>query len=72
MKTYYVLNDKRQVLYALPIDLPEPVQTIFCKDRQTKQRYLMFRTVTENSLTAPKILLPVKFSQYDGISIAVD
>jgi hypothetical protein len=59
-------------MFTVPIDLPQPVQTIFCKDRKTKQRYLMFRTVTQNALTAPKILIPVMFSQYDGIIVATE
>ncbi len=69
---YYILNSKKELLFKVPIDLPEPIQTIFCKDRKTKQRYLMFRTVTNNSLTAPKIMIPVVFSQYDGIMLATD
>lgn len=69
---YHVLNSKKQLLFTVPVDLPQPVQVIFCKDRNTKQRYLMFRTITENSLTAPKMLIPVMFSQYDGIIIATD
>lgn len=69
---YYILNSKKQLLFTVPVDLPQPVQVIFCKDRNTKQRYLMFRTITENSLTAPKMLIPVMFSQYDGIIIGTD
>lgn len=69
---YHILNSKKQLLFTVPVDLPQPVQVIFCKDRNTKQRYLMFRTITENSLTAPKMLIPVMFSQYDGIIIATD
>jgi hypothetical protein len=69
---YYILNSKKQLMFTVPIDLPQPVQTIFCKDRKTKQRYLMFRTVTQNALTAPKILIPVMFSQYDGIIVATE
>lgn len=69
---YYILNSKKQLLFTVPIDLPQPVQTIFCKDRKTKQRYLMFRTITQNVLTAPKMLIPVMFSQYDGIIIATE
>ena len=69
---YYILNAKKQLLFVVPVDLPQPVQIIFCKDRKTKQRYLMFRTITSNALTAPKMLIPVMFSQYDGINIATD
>lgn len=69
---YHILNSKKQLLFTVPVELPQPVQVIFCKDRNTKQRYLMFRTITENSLTAPKMLIPVMFSQYDGIIIATD
>lgn len=69
---YYILNSKKQLLFPLVIDLPQPIQTIFCKDRKTKQRYLMFRTITDNALEAPKVLIPVTFSQYDGIIIATD
>lgn len=69
---YHILNSKKQLLFTVPVDLPQPVQVIFCKDRNTKQRYLMFRTITENSLTAPKMLIPAMFSQYDGIIIATD
>lgn len=69
---YHILNSKKQLLFTVQVDLPQPVQVIFCKDRNTKQRYLMFRTITENSLTAPKMLIPVMFSQYDGIIIATD
>lgn len=69
---YYILNSKKQLLFTVPIDLPQPVQTIFCKDRKTKQRYLMFRTITQNVLTAPKMLISVMFSQYDGIIIATE
>jgi hypothetical protein len=69
---YYILNEKRQLIFTVPVDLPQPVQVIFCKDRKTKQRYLMFRTITDNALTAPKMLIPVMFSQYDGITIATE
>ena len=72
MANYYMLNSKKEFLKTIPIDLPEPIQVMFCKDRKTKQRYLMFRTVTQNALTAPKVLIPVMFSQYDGIIVATD
>lgn len=69
MKTYKILNSKRQQLFELQVSIPEPIQVIFCKDRNSKQRYLMFRTITENALTAPKMVFPVPFCQYDGITI---
>lgn len=69
---YYILNSKKELLFPLDIDLPQPIQVIFCKDRSTKQRYLMFRTITDNALTAPKKLILVIFSQYDGIIVATE
>ena len=72
MRNYYILNSKKEVIKMIPVNLPEPIQAILCKDRKTKQRYIMFRTVTQNALTAPKMLVPTEYSQYDGIMLATE
>ena len=70
MKRYYFLTPKNELMFYLDIDLPEPIQVVFCKDRKTNQRYVMFRTITDNALTAPQKTFPVPFSQYDGVKVA--
>ena len=72
MRNYYMLNSKKEFLKTIHIDLPEPIQVVFCKNRKTKQRYIMFRTMTQNALTAPKMIVPTEYSQYDGIMLATD
>lgn len=72
MRNYYIINSKKEVIKMIQVNLPEPIQAILCKDRKTKQRYIMFRTVTQNALTAPKMLVPTEYSQYDGIMLATD
>lgn len=69
---YYFLTPKDELMFYLDISLPEPVKVIFCKDRKTKQHYVMFRTVTDNYETAPKQMFPVPFSQYDGVKVVTD
>ena len=69
MKNYIVKDSRNKTLFELQVSIHEPIQIIICKDRQTKQNYLMFRTMTDNSLTAPKMVAPVPFCQYDGIQI---
>ena len=69
MKTVYLINERtKNVVQACQVFVEEPLEVIFCKDRKTKQRYVMVRTKGSDPFDITKRqLFETRFCQYDGV-----
>ena len=73
MKTVYVIDkNTMKASEVFNVTIEEPFDIVFCKDRQTKKRYIMVRTKNADfyDLSARQ-LFETKYSQYDNITIEV-
>lgn len=73
MKTLYVIdNKKKAVVESFQVNVKEPHQVIMCKDRKSKQRYIMVRTENSDPFnTASRQLFKTNYCQYDDVSIDI-
>jgi len=65
-------NELKKETFRFNVFCPEPVDFLFVKDRETKQRYLMERTHGEDPFTGHKILHPCEYSQYDNVELRLE
>ena len=69
MKYLYIIDAKTKMPVEInPIAIDGPYQIVFCKDRKTKQRYVMVREKNSNPFDFSKRqLFKTKYCQYDDI-----
>lgn len=68
------IYDKRlkKETYCFEAVCPVPIDILFVRDRNTKQRYLLERTHGEDPLNGRKFLHPCEYSQYDDVDIQIE
>lgn len=73
MKYLYIIdNNTKQMVQIHPVAVEEPYDIVFCKDRKTKQRYVMVRTKEADPFDISKRqLFETKYCQYDDISVGI-
>ena len=73
MKTLYLIDERtKHVIQTCQVFIDEPFEIIFCKDRATKQRYVMVRTKGSDPFNITKRqLFETRFCQYDGVVVQI-
>lgn len=62
-------NPTGKLILRLPVSVPEPVDVLFTKDRQTKQNYLYIRTKGELPDGKNIQKFPVEWDQYSNVTV---
>ena len=73
MKYLYIIDAKTKMPVEInPIAINGPYQIVFCKDRKTKQRYVMVREENSDPFDLSKRqLFETKYCQYDDIGVVI-
>ena len=73
MKYLYIIDAKTNMPVEInPIAIDGPHQIVFCKDRKTKQRYVMVREENSDPFDLSKRqLFETKYCQYDDIGVVI-
>lgn len=64
-----LVDSKGVSVVEFDVTVPAPVDSLFVKDRTTKQNYILIRSKGKDSTEAPRQLIPVPWDQYCGLYI---
>lgn len=64
-----LVDTKGNSVVEFDVTIPTPVDSMFVKDRTTKQNYILIRTKGEDTTATPRQLIPVPWDQYSGLYI---
>lgn len=73
MKYLYIVDPKTKMPVEInPIAINGPYQIVFCKDRKTKQRYVMVRVEKSDPFDFSKRqLFETQYCQYDDVAVVI-
>lgn len=64
-----LVDIKNNEVVKFDVTVPTPIDTMFVKDRHTKQNYILIRSKGEDTTKTPRQLIPVPWDQYCGLYI---
>lgn len=69
MKVALVNASNNSVVVEFTVTVPLPIDSLFVKDRKTKQNYVLVRSKGTDTTQTPRQLIPVPWDQYCGLYI---